>query len=243
MIFLFKAFILKYKYFLLGGIFLLFIIPLIIINHSSRHKEPVIVAAKESIIKEDDESSLETVSVDIKGAVKNPGVYKVVKEAIVNDVIAYAGGLTNNATTSNINLSKKVSDEMVIYVYTKDELNKKKEEVKTVENKTPECITKQNTPDISLCTDDKESSIIVTPSDDNNVNSTTEEEKQENSLININTASKEELMSLSGIGESKALSIIEYRNNNGSFKCIEDIKNISGIGDALFEKIKDSITV
>ena len=50
-------------------------------------------------------------------------------------------------------------------------------------------------------------------------------------------------MTLSGVGESKALSIIEYRNNNGGFKSIEEIKNVSGIGDAAFEKIKNNITI
>ena len=62
-------------------------------------------------------------------------------------------------------------------------------------------------------------------------------------LININTATKEDLITLPGIGESKALSIISYRKMNGSFKNVEDIKNVSGIGDALYEKIKDLITV
>ena len=68
--------------------------------------------------------------------------------------------------------------------------------------------------------------------------------KQENNkLVNINSASKDELMTVSGIGESKANNIIEYRTTNGNFKSIEEIKNVSGIGDALFEKIKNSITV
>ena len=62
-------------------------------------------------------------------------------------------------------------------------------------------------------------------------------------LININTATKEELMTLSSIGEAKAEKIIEYRNLNGSFKTIEDIKNVSGIGDKLYDTIKAYITV
>lgn len=61
--------------------------------------------------------------------------------------------------------------------------------------------------------------------------------------VNINTADKDELMSLSGIGESRALAIIEYREQNGFFKNIEDIMNVSGIKDAMFEKICDYITV
>ena len=65
----------------------------------------------------------------------------------------------------------------------------------------------------------------------------------ENTKININTATLEELMTLTGIGEAKALSIIEYRNTNGRFQNIEDIKSIPGIKDGVFQKIKDQISV
>ena len=63
------------------------------------------------------------------------------------------------------------------------------------------------------------------------------------SLVNLNTATKEELMTLKGIGESKAEDIIRYREKSGGFKKIEDIMKISGIKEAGFQKIKDSITV
>lgn len=65
----------------------------------------------------------------------------------------------------------------------------------------------------------------------------------DSSKININTASKEELMALTGIGESKADNIIKYRQENGSFSAVEDLTNVSGIGESIFNKIKDSITV
>ena len=61
--------------------------------------------------------------------------------------------------------------------------------------------------------------------------------------INLNTATKIELMTLAGIGEAKAESIIKYRESNGRFNAIEDIKNISGIGDATFEKLKERLTI
>jgi len=61
--------------------------------------------------------------------------------------------------------------------------------------------------------------------------------------VNINTASKEELMTLNGIGEAKALSIIEYRDTNGVFRSIEDIMKIPGIKDGVFQKIKDQISI
>lgn len=62
------------------------------------------------------------------------------------------------------------------------------------------------------------------------------------SVVNINSATAEELKTLNGIGDSKAKSIIEYRDKNGGFKSVEDIKNVDGIGEKMFEKIKDSIT-
>ena len=64
-----------------------------------------------------------------------------------------------------------------------------------------------------------------------------------NTKISLNHATKEELLTLTGIGESKANLIIEYRNQNGGFKTIEEIKNVKGIGDKMFEKIKDNITI
>jgi comEA protein len=62
-------------------------------------------------------------------------------------------------------------------------------------------------------------------------------------LININTASAEDLTSLKGIGEKTAQAIVEYREKNGAFKAIEDIKNVKGISDKKFEAIKSSICV
>jgi len=192
--------------------------------------------------------------VEIKGAVKNPGVYKANSDNIINDIITLAGGFTKKAYTNNINLSKKVSDELVIYVYTNSEYKKKKSE--DIVQNTCECPTYE----INNCTDNLVSEIVVNPDsdttkNDNNTNSSIyiEEEKNnkndnktetpETKLVNINSASKEELMNLSGIGESKADAIIEYRTNTEKFKSIEDIKKVSGIGDSLFEKIKDNITV
>ena len=64
-----------------------------------------------------------------------------------------------------------------------------------------------------------------------------------NGKININTANETELDSLPGIGPAKALEIIKYREKNGRFKSIEEIKNIKGVGEASFEKLKDSIKV
>ncbi len=66
---------------------------------------------------------------------------------------------------------------------------------------------------------------------------------EHNAKININTATVDELMTLKGIGEKKAASIVEHREKHGSFITIEDLKNVKGIGDKIFDKIKDHITV
>ena len=154
--------------------------------------------------------------VDIKGAVKKPGVYKVSEKNIVKDVIDMAGGLKSTAVTSNINLSKKVTSEMVIYVYTKSELT-----------------TAKTTKIIS---DEK---ILITTEP---VKDESNSDQNTRKLININVASKTELMTIPNIGESKADSIIIYRTEN-KFNKIEDIMNVSGIGESVFAKIKEFITV
>lgn len=164
--------------------------------------------------------------VDVKGAVKKPGVYEVKENSIVNDCIKLAGGITSSGTLSNINLSKKVTDEMVIYVFKKSEITT------SAKNEIP-CTTEVI--EINNCP-------IIT---DNQTSNNDKKETTTNTVdkkININTATKEELTTLTGIGESKANSIIEYRKTN-QFKSIEELKNVSGIGEALYESIKDSITV
>ena len=74
-------------------------------------------------------------------------------------------------------------------------------------------------------------------------NSSGDEKDSSLNKVNINTADVDELMTLSGIGESKAKAIVEYRDSNGGFKSIEELMNISGIKEGVFQKIKDSITV
>ena len=166
--------------------------------------------------------SSDTVFVDIKGAVNNPGVYELDKGSRVIDVITAAGDLREDADTSIINLSKELKDGMFVIVYTKEEINTYKDKiipsktiVKEIENKI-------------ICPDTSNDACI------------SDNDKQ-TGLININTASIEELTTLPGIGESKAKKIIEYREET-PFETIEDIKNVSSIGDSAFDKIKNNIT-
>ncbi len=238
-----KDFIYKYKYYFIAVIFIATAIALFSFSSDDDRSTPVVVGALEKEEQSEEKEDLETYSVDVKGAVKSPGVYKVVKGSNVNDVIELAGGLKSNATTVNINLSKKVTDEMVIYIYTKTEYNKLNNETKnkSVASNNAECKSSTSTADITSCIKDSESTIISNNSPA--VEETSSNELSNTSLVNINTASKEELLSLTGIGESKADCIIAYRTEVGLFNTIEDIKNVSGIGDALFNKIKDQITV
>ena len=170
--------------------------------------------------------------VDIKGAVKKPGVYQVNEENIINDVINLAGGLLDKAYVENINLSKKVQDELVIYVYTKDEIKKNNLQ----ENQT----CSSNNYIITECTENK---VSIITSNENNENNENNNSSVSSSLININIASIEELTTLPGIGESKAQNIINYREENGYFKTIDEIKNVNGIGEATFDQLKKYITV
>ena len=155
-------------------------------------------------------SSNKQVIVDVKGAVKFPGVYQLTSEERVIDAITYAGGYLEEAETRYINHAQKLLDEMVIYIPKKGE---------------------------SL---DEMQSIgegVHSISFDSNSTPTSGE------LVNLNTADETALSTLPGIGPSKAQAILAYRDEIGSFKSIEELKNVSGIGEKTFEKLKDSIVV
>ena len=145
-----------------------------------------------------------TIIVEIKGQVMKPDVYTLDENAIINDLINLAGGVTENADLSSINRAKKLQNHEMIYIADKNQSNNSQESVKS----------------------SKAASSSVSQS-----------------LVDINTATVEQLKTLNGIGDSKAESIIEYREQNGGFKSVEEIKNVTGIGEKMFEKIKDKITI
>jgi competence protein ComEA len=173
--------------------------------------------------------------VDIKGAVTSPSVYRIESGSRVVDVIKLAGGLTKDADTSVLNLSKQISDEMIIIIYTKREIKKFKEKSNNNNEILEQALNEYKCPDPVInqaCIDSNE----ITNVDNNSSN-------PNNNKLSINTASMTELQTLPGIGEVKALAIINYRNDNGPFEKIADIKKVSGIGDSTFDKIKDYITI
>ena len=149
--------------------------------------------------------------VDIAGEIKSPGVYEMENGDRVFQLIEKAGGATENADISSINLSKKLTDGEKIIIFAKRNL---------IDSETTSSSTTQS-----------------------NTSSSVNSPTKKSNLININTASQKELEELSGIGPVLAQRIIDYREKNGYFSTIEDIKKVSGIGDKRFEAIKDSITV
>jgi competence protein ComEA len=149
----------------------------------------------------------EKIMVDVKGQIKQPGVYLSTAGERVIDVISRAGGLTDQADQSQVNFAEHLQDEMVIYIPALGEES-------------------LNAPGPS--------GGSLSPSGGQGTNQ---------SRININKADEMELQNLPGIGPAKATAIIEYRNSSGPFKSIEDLKNISGIGDKTFEKLKELINV
>lgn len=174
------------------------------------------------------EEAIKYITVDIKGEVKSPGVYKIEEGKRVVDAINASGGLTKKAVTKYINLSKVLKDEDVIIINNISELEKI-EDKKNIEE-----IKINNKSNISV----KESDVITNDKSD----IVKESDSNKNTIVNINTCTLEELLSINGIGESKAKSIIEYRENVGLFTSKEDIMKVSGIGNSLYDKIKDYIT-
>lgn len=174
------------------------------------------------------EEAIKYITVDIKGEVKSPGVYKIEEGKRVVDAINASGGLTKKAVTKYINLSKVLKDEDVIIINNISELEKI-EDKKNIEE-----IKINNKSNISV----KESDVITNDKSD----IVKENDSNKNTIVNINTCTLEELLSINGIGESKAKSIIEYRENVGLFTSKEDIMKVSGIGNSLYDKIKDYIT-
>lgn len=127
------------------------------------------------------------------GAVQEPGVVALGEDSRVIDAILLAGGMTEEASQTYVNLAAKLTDGEKIYVPTKAEV------------------------------------------------AVWEAAEATDTKVNINTADKETLCTLPGIGESKAEDIIAYREANGSFKSLEDLMKVSGIKESLFEKIADKI--
>ena len=156
----------------------------------------------------------------VSGYVNNPGVYELSAGSRVIDAIDAAGGYSKEAYDNYLNLASLIADGQMIYVPSEEEV-----ESGSIERG------------------------VASGADGSGVGGVTGGNGGGNggnssgsgALVNINQASKEELMTLPGIGESKADKIIAYREENGRFSTPEGIMEISGIKDGLYNKIKDKI--
>lgn len=182
-------------------------------------KKEETVASEE--ISESNETSIETelrtCQIYICGAVNEPGVFEMPCGSILNDAVQLAGGLREDAPADRINLVYELNENISIYIPTREELES------------------------GISCDP----LIIRTTDNEYTWGTVEQQQvqeETSGLININTATREQLMTLPGIGEATADAIIAYREDT-PFTCIQDITNVSGIGESKFDRIKDLICV
>jgi len=163
--------------------------------------------------------TVKNIKVYVVGEVVNPGIYEVPEGSIVFEIVNMAGGLSERADKNNINLAQEIRENLMMKVLTEEE--RKEEDLTT-------------------------SLVLIKNNGENAANSQVDNSSnqgEQNLKININTATKEQLMTLPGIGEAKAGDIIAHRNQNGFFKKIEDIMSVNGIKQERFNAIKELITI
>ncbi len=171
---------------------------------------------QEEIIAEDEPMVASFIVIDVSGEVMVPSVYTLSDGARVYEAVDAAGGLTENADTRNTNLAAILSDGMKLYIPSKKEVEE--EEKQTGETPGSRYINGSTSQSAAASGGSKAG------------------------LININTANSAELQKLSGVGPVTADKIISYRNEYGEFKAIEELMNVSGIGEKTFAKLKNTIT-
>lgn len=152
---------------------------------------------------------------DISGAVKEEGVYTLKSGARLQDLIDAAGGLTSRAQIKAINRSLLLQDQDKVYIPYKGEKTAAAPTAGMASNAAASSSYSSSSPAASSAA----------------------------GKVNLNTATAADLQKLNGIGERKAEQIIAYREQKGGFKSIDELKEVSGIGDKTFDALKDQITV
>lgn len=162
--------------------------------------------------------------VHICGAVKNPGVYEVADGTRLNDIVMAAGGLTKKAAAEFVNLAQTIVDGQQYYIPSQSDVEGM-DRLDTTDSFNADALN-PDTMAAGVC-----------------IQNQTDSGSRTSGKININTATREELMTLPGVGESKADAVIAYRETVSQFETVEDIKKVNGIKDGLFQKISAQITV
>ena len=181
--------------------------------HDEPEKEDVQKSEEAEEYPAESQGEPQIIYVDICGAVKKPGVYELPRGSRVFQAIEKAGGFLEEAQQNLINQAEYITDGQQIRIYTKEEAEKMRE---------------SGTRDVT---------------DQNFLSQDASKEQNADGKININQADKAMLMTLSGIGETRAQAIIAYRQKHGSFSTIEELMQVEGIKEKIYEKLKDKITV
>lgn len=188
----------------------------------NRKAEPSAGSTDRTELSDASSEETKTLVVHICGAVSAPGVYELPAGSRIIDAVEAGGGFLPEADEACCNLAEEIVDGCQIYIMTKTE--------SCADGQTEKKAGIQTSPDSDMQTTDRNVRSNSAPA-------------LENGLVNLNTADIAALMTLPGIGESRAKAIISYREQHGAFAQIEDIMKISGIKQAAFSKIKDKITV
>ena len=168
-----------------------------------------------------------TIYVDVCGAVVNPGVYELSSDSRVFQAIEKAGGYLPGAAASYLNRARSLYDGQQIYVPTQEEVDSQTIPL-TQDETAQDGVVQAGTAQTGTAADNTADGTETT---------------QAGQRINLNTADVSQLSTLTGVGESKALAIIAYREENGPFTSAEDIMNVPGIKEGTYEKIKDKIAI
>ncbi|MDN6028888.1 MAG: helix-hairpin-helix domain-containing protein [Lactobacillus sp.] len=217
------AFVKRHRLLCLGAVTM---IGVLIIFFSSQQHEVTLVAEPTKQVKPQQDSATrrstatqsEKITVDLTGAVKHQGVYTLARNSRLQDLLEFAGGLTQRAQLRAINRAVVLQDQAKVYIPYRGE------------KVTP-------APNSALATSAPSSSPTSSAATPNNSAETA------SNKVNLNTASVTDLQKLTGIGPKKAEQIIAYRTQNGGFKAIEDLTKVSGIGEKTFAALKDQLAI
>lgn len=160
----------------------------------------------------------EKIWVYVCGEVSKPGVYELSRDARVQDAILIAGGMTENAAGEYLNLARRVEDEERIYVCSQEEMEQR-------------------------IAEGRDASGSFFEENSNPALGSEEKEEAGNHKVNINSASESVLMTLPGIGQTKARAIVEYRLEHGDFQSIRELTFVPGIKEGIYQKLEEYITV